>query len=176
MALFDRDKQKLIQYCSCPKFNSQLVGQLADPDVIQQFNHQMFTNEDYEKICQHTDVSQVKDGEGDSDEVITEPEDIQAAETGQGDDGKMVEQKYVHGKQFYELHLQDFIIPTRQKKSNRFAFEKYVYNYAETRLDMISRNPDECPLLLKGGKRKQKIEAKQEQGMPAMVLKLEDTN
>ena len=51
LVIFDKEKQKLVEYRSDPNFGIEIVNGLMNPDIAKHFVHQLYTNEDQVKVC-----------------------------------------------------------------------------------------------------------------------------
>lgn len=75
LVIFDKQKQKLIEFRSSMEFNTKIVDSLTQRDIALHFKHEVYNNGDYSRFLQH------QDGEGDPDsgdekEKVEEPEEI----------------------------------------------------------------------------------------------------
>tara|TARA_B110000285_G_C14774711_1_gene445658 strand:+ start:171 stop:545 length:375 start_codon:yes stop_codon:yes gene_type:complete len=52
MVIFDREKQRLVQYSSSSEFDHNIINQLLDEQTRLQFKYDQFTNESYNKFVQ----------------------------------------------------------------------------------------------------------------------------
>lgn len=55
MVVFDKQKQKLVEYRSNKDFNIEILSALVQQDIVFQFKHEIFTNEDYTRFMTNDD-------------------------------------------------------------------------------------------------------------------------
>ena len=68
MTIFDKNRQKLVQYSSHYDFNPKVVSQLMSPVNLRLLRYKTFCNQDYDKIANTKQSSKgEKDEESDSD-------------------------------------------------------------------------------------------------------------
>jgi hypothetical protein len=60
---FDKEKQKLIEFRSSHKFNLKKVQSLLVPEIKEQFQHQIYTNRDYQKFVRKNDKEESENEE-----------------------------------------------------------------------------------------------------------------
>ena len=58
LVIFDKEKQKLIEFQSSPEFSNQVVSQLTMKDIALHFKHEKYMNMDYDKFLQGNDKSE----------------------------------------------------------------------------------------------------------------------
>ena len=61
ITIFNKEKQKLVQYSSSYDFNPKLIAKMLEPDVLPQITYQFFSNEDYQFIEKNTNLRAVSD-------------------------------------------------------------------------------------------------------------------
>ena len=67
MVIFDKSKQKIVEYRSEAKFGIQIVNALLHKEVSKHFVHQSYTNADFEKITSIKPRKSSNDGGENSD-------------------------------------------------------------------------------------------------------------
>ena len=55
LIIFDKEKQKLIEFRSSNEFSSKIVDSLTQKDIVFQFKHEVYTNSDYKKFLHGND-------------------------------------------------------------------------------------------------------------------------
>ena len=55
LVIFDKEKQKLIEFRSKDEFNSGIVASLTQKDIVMQFKHEVYTNKDYNRFLHAAD-------------------------------------------------------------------------------------------------------------------------
>jgi len=51
LVIFDKQKQRLVEYTSSSDFNARIVKKLVDPNLKSKINHEKFTNGDFNMFC-----------------------------------------------------------------------------------------------------------------------------
>lgn len=87
MVVFDKQKQKLVEYRSSKQFNIEILSALVQQDIVFQFKHEIFTNEDYTRFIANDDdkTAFFKDDQ-DSAGQIEEGYDIENEDLSPGDE------------------------------------------------------------------------------------------
>ena len=67
MVIFDREKQRLVQYSSDASFDHQIINQLLDEQTRLQFKYDKFTNRDYNLFVTNQNDNKLDLDDGDSD-------------------------------------------------------------------------------------------------------------
>ena len=58
LVMFDKEKQKLLQYSSSEDFDSKVVHHLTSPDTRQQFTYESYLNSHYDKFLKGKEKSE----------------------------------------------------------------------------------------------------------------------
>lgn len=76
LVIFDKQKQKLIEFRSSMEFNTKIVDSLTQRDIALHFKHEVYNNGDYSRFLQHHDGDGEPDESGDEKEKPEEPDEI----------------------------------------------------------------------------------------------------
>ena len=107
LVIFDKQKQKLIEFRSSMEFNTKIVDSLTQRDIALHFKHEVYNNGDYSRFLQHQEGDMDPDS-GDEKEKVEEPDEIQDPI------------QYSKTKE----ELKQYIKPENQKKFRRKVVEK----------------------------------------------------
>lgn len=75
MVIFDKEKQKMIEFRSRDDFTSKIVAQLTQKDISLQFKHEVFTNEDYNRFSRKNEDER-EESDFESKNEVCHPENL----------------------------------------------------------------------------------------------------